>query len=106
MFFLKDTRVDLHKRLGIKGRVLSLTMQADIVGSMNEVLVLPLLLWGDTPKLKMLYEVRVGICRIRTRSKDYKWERLSRITVLTDFKPAGLPVLRLQSTESLSKCLF
>lgn len=85
----------------LKGRVSSLFMQADMVGSVNAVS-----LWGDTPKQKMLYEARVGICHMRTPSKDYKWECHSQITVCTDFKSTGFQVLRVQSTKCLSKCLL
>lgn len=90
----------------LKGRVLSLIMQADTVRNVNGDPLLPLLLWGNTPKLKMLFEVRVRICPMRTASKDYKWEGLSQITVLTGFKSTAFWVHWLQFTLCLSKCLL
>lgn len=88
-FFLTINTVTCIKD-PLKGRVLSLIMQADTVTNVNEDLLLPLPLWGNTPKLKMLFEVRVGICHTRTPSKDFKWEGLSQITVLTSIKSTGL----------------
>lgn len=104
-FFLKINVLTCIKD-PLKGRVSSLIMQADIVGSVTEDLVLPLLLWGDTPKLKMLHEVGVGIRHTRTPSEDYKWECLSQITVLTDFKSTSFQVLRLQSTSVWANASF
>lgn len=52
MFFLNDEYGDLHKR-SLKRRVLSLIMQADTVRNVNEDSLLPLLLWGNAPKVKI-----------------------------------------------------
>lgn len=87
-FFIMNVVICI--KVPLKGRVLSLIMWTDTVRNVNEDSLLPLLLLGNTPKMKMLFDVRVRICPMRTASKDYKCEGFSQITVLTDVKSTGL----------------